>query len=277
MKTQNETIEISAIICRKINKHLVRLKNNKTFLVLIILTLVLGQKTTKAQSLDSIADNFNISLNLKNMHLWHGSVVTSGAMLATSLEYQSTNKKFVLGLWGGSSFDGDYKEFSYYSKYNFTTNFYTELVSHNNYSDQENPDIFSYNKHTSPNFIDIALAYTISNNVPLKIYWATILFGGAGDYENDADGSESDSYSNYVELSYRLFQSKNTKVNIFAGGAFSFTTEKTFYSEKANLINLGMSLEHKIKILSKTFPISGTAFWNPETKVGALQIDISLF
>lgn len=277
MKTQNETIENLTIICRKFKIHFIRLKINKTFFVLVLLVLALGSTTTKAQSLDSIADNFNISLNLKNMHLWHGSIVTSGAMMATSLEYQSTNQKFVLGLWGGSSFDGDYKEFSYYSKYNFTDNFYAELVSHNNYSDKENPDIFSYNKHTSPNFLDIALGYTVSDNFPLKIYWATILFGGAGDYENDVDGSENNSYSNYVELSYRLFQNKNSKINIFAGGAFSFTTDKTFYSEKANLINLGMSLEHKIKILSKTFPVTGTAFWNPETKVGALQIDISLF
>lgn len=254
----------------------IRFKNFSLSFLLILLGLILSTQA-QAQEEKSIADHFNINLDLKNMHLWHGSVVTSGAMMATSLEYSSLDQKFTLGLWGGASFDGDYKEFSYYSKYKFTPNFYAELVSHNNYSNEENPDIFSYDKYTSPNFVDIALGYTISKDVPLNIYWATILFGQGGDYKTKDNGSITDSYSNYVELSYQIFNEKDTELKVFAGGAFSFTTDKTFYSDKANLVNLGLSLNHNLSIFSTSFPVNGTAMWNPETKVGVLQLAITLF
>ncbi|BAX81810.1 hypothetical protein [Labilibaculum antarcticum] len=256
---------------------LVRLKNIKLFFVLLFGVLIFQSANVLAQEEKSLADHFNINLDLKNMHLWHGSVVTSGAMMASSMEYSSTDQKFILGLWGGASFSGEYKEFSYYSKYKFTNNFYAELVSHNNYSNEENPDIFSYNKYSSPNFLDIAITYTLSEDFPISIYWSTILFGEGGDYETQDDGSVTNSYSNYVELSYRIFKEKDTELKAFAGGAFSFITDKTFYSEKANMVNLGISLTHSLKIFSTSFPIRGTAMWNPETKLGALQLAITLF
>lgn len=258
-------------------RQLVRLKNIKLFFVLLFGILILQSANVRAQEEKSLTDHFNINLDLKNMHLWHGSVVTSGVMMATSMEYSSANEKLIVGLWGGASFSGDYKEFSYYSKYKFTNNFYAELVSHNNYSNEENPDIFSYDKYTSPNFLDIALGYTLSEDLPLSIYWSTILFGQGGDYETEENGSITDSYSNYVEISYPIFKDTNSELKAFAGGAFSFTTDKTFYSDKANLVNLGLSLSHNLSIFSTTFPVSGTAMWNPETKVGALQLAITLF
>lgn len=51
------------------------------------------------QDSNSLVDNFNIDLHVKNMHLWHGFVVTPGVMMTSSMEYQSTI------LFGGA---GDY-------------------------------------------------------------------------------------------------------------------------------------------------------------------------
>lgn len=230
-------------------------------------------------NLDSVnvGNNLELNLNLKNMHTWRGSVVTPGVMIASDIAFVTTNKKFTIGLWGGASFNGDYKEFSYFTKYSFSDNLFVEVVSHNNYSNEDDPDIFSYDKFTSPNFIDIGIGYTISDKIPLSAYWATILGGLGGDYVKDKKGKVTDSYSNYLELSYRIYQIPNTKFFLFAGGAFSFTTEDTFYSEKANIVNVGLSLEHQLKLFKNRFPVIGTAFWNPESKIGALQIDIKLF
>lgn len=222
-------------------------------------------------------DNFNIGVNLKNMHTWHGSVVTPGAMIATSLEYKTADDKFTAGLWGGASFNGDYKEFSYYTSYQFTNNFKTSLISHNNYSNSENPNIFSYDKYTSPNFVDIVLEYTVSESFPLNVYWSTILFGNGGDFEEKIDGEVNNSYSTYVQLTYDLISEDRTKLSVFTGGAFSPTTEKTFYSESANIVNIGIQLDKKINIFNHDLPVSTTAFWNPETKIGVLQLDINLF
>lgn len=178
---------------------------------------------------------------------------------------------------GGASFNGDYKEFSYYTTYRFTDRFYTQLISHNNYSDVADPNIFSYDKYTSPNFLDIVLSYTISDNVPFTMLWSTILFGQGGDYEINEDGSDTNSYSTYVELSYPLFKDHKTKISACVGGAFAFATEKTFYSDNAAIVNVGLNMIQDVTILSKNIPISGTAFWNPYSGVGALQLDIMLF
>lgn len=256
-------------------------KSNTNYVRFIAFLLISGAvflaKTTQAQEKNSLADNFNISLNLKNMHLWHGSVVTPGIMMATAMEYQSDNKKFVLGLWGGASTDGDYKEFSYYTSYKPGNNFSISLISHNNYSDAEDVDIFSYDKHTSPNFVDVVFEYTLPEQFPLHAYWSTILFGNGGDYTSNDAGSTTDSYSTYAELSYPFFRGQETQLTLFAGGAFALRTRQTFYSESANFTNLGLRLNRDVDFLSRKFPVAATAFWNPETKEGALQLDIKLF
>lgn len=260
----------------KSNDPFLRLKNTCLYISLFLASILLSNKTITAQNENSVADNFSVHLELKNMHLWHGCVVTPGVMMASSIEYLSPNEKFVAGLWGGASFNGEYKEFSYYTTYHFTNNFNVSAISHNNYSNSENVNIFSYNKYTSPNFVDIVFQYTVSDQLPLKFYWSTILFGNGGDFEIDEDGLDVNSYSNYVQLSYTLFSEKKTSLTLFAGGAFSFVTKKTFYSKNSNITNLGLTLSHDVDFLSKKFPVSGTAFWNPETKVGALQLAISI-
>lgn len=252
---------------------------NRLVATLLLLSLLLPFNSSSLFSQEEVdaPKNFNVDLHLKNMHLWQGFVVTPGVMMATSMEYVTNDQKFVAGLWGGASFNGSYKEFSYYTTYHFTPNLYAQLISHNNYSGMENPDMFSYDKYTSPNFLDIVLSYTLSDDVPLSFLWSMILFGQGGDYEINDDGTDTNSYSNYVEMSYRLFEDDNTKISASVGGAFSFTTEKTFYSSSAEIVNVSLNLTQEVTVFAKTIPVTGTAFWNPYSGVGALQIDIMLF
>lgn len=275
MNTQLSYIEKTSLLrqAKKVEK--LRLKKVSVSLALFLFLFISNITTLQAQ--DSAKNNFNLDLHLKNMHLWQGSVVTASPMVASSIEYVTDDQKFVAGLWGGVSFDGSYKEFSYYTTYRFTDNFFTQLISHNNYSNMTKPNMFSYNKYNSPNFLDIVFSYTLSDYVPATFMLSTILFGQAGDHVIATDGSVSNSYSNYAELNYRLLQNNNTQINAFVGGAFSLATEKTFYSDRPAIVNLGFTLTKKLSIFNKGIPVSGTAFWNPYTGLGALQIDISLF
>ncbi len=254
------------------------LKSKLSFRAILVLLFV--SVITFSVSAQETEDNykaFSGHLSLRNMHMWHGYVVTPGVMTATSIEYNSKNSKLTLGLWGGASFDGSYKEYSYYGVYRFTDNFCTEVVSHNNYSSIEDPEIFSYDKMSSPNFVDVALIYFVSEKIPLKLYWGTIIGGNGQDYEEDENGKITDSYSNYVEMKYRLWKKEDFSLSAFAGGAFSFTTEKTFYSERPNFVNIGLTLNRSVEVLSKKIPIELNAIWNPESGKGVLQIDIPLF
>jgi len=267
---------VSCIDARAVKGKSLRLKQSfsRLFFLFFVFCLL---PTLKANTPTGAESPLNIGLHLKNMHLWQGSVVTAGPMMATSLEYVSKDDKFIAGLWGGASFNGDYKEFSYYLNYYFTERFYLQLISHNNYSNSATPDIFSYDKYLSPNFLDLVIATTVSESFPLKVFTSTILFGQGGDYAQNEDGSVSNSYSHYVELSYPLVKNAGTELRPFIGGAFSLMTDKTFYSSQAALVNVGLTFNQELSLFSTLLPVSLTAFWNPYSGVGALQIDIQLF
>ncbi|MBX9888893.1 MAG: hypothetical protein K2Y30_13260 [Flavobacteriaceae bacterium] len=272
------------------------------FLATIILLFtpknIFGQESTAIDAKSSAVDSsdykpFNIHMHLKNMHTWHGFVVTPSPMVATSLEYNSKNKKFVFGLWGGAGFSGDpittndgdrvnanYKELSIYTSYHITDKFFIGAVSHNNYTGvEERGDVlhyWSYKKTQGYNFVDLNFGYQVTNKTSL--YLATILAGRSGDYEVQNDGSLKDSYTHYLEVKHKVWEKDNNSLTLFTGGAFSLLTDKTFYTDqKANIINVGAVYARTVKAGGSSFPIEMTAMWNPEKQKAVLQVDIALF
>ncbi|MCK0156802.1 hypothetical protein MWU65_06400 [Cellulophaga sp. F20128] len=262
----------------------------------ICMLLFFGLNLVSAQS-ESMKDDykaFNASGHLKNMHTWHGFVVHPGAVFATSLEYNTRDSKFTFGVWGGASFtstdvvnqdtganvSANYKEFSIYTVYRFSDSFFLEAVSHNNYTGvEERGDqlhYWSYDKTQGYNFVDVNLGYNISPNTLL--YLATIVGGGSGDYEVQTDGSLKNSWTHYFEVKSKVWEKEDAKLSLFAGGAWSFTTDKTFYTEGAgNLINVGAVFGKNINLGNYKMPIEVTAMWNPEKEITVLQLDITLF
>ncbi|MDO6769596.1 MULTISPECIES: hypothetical protein [Cellulophaga] len=237
---------------------------------------------------------FNASAHLKNMHIWHGFQVQSGGVFATSLEYNTRDKKFTFGVWGGASLSStdiyneesdayvsaNYKEFSIYTLYRFSDKFFIEAVSHNNYTGvEERGDelhYWSYDKTQGYNFVDLNFGYNITDNTLL--YLATILGGGSGDFEVQDDGSFKNSWTHYFEVKSKVWERDDYSLSLFAGGAWSFLTDKTFYTESsANVINVGATLGRNINFGNYKMPVEVTAMWNPEQERTVLQLDIMLF
>ncbi|WP_372753511.1 hypothetical protein [Mariniflexile sp.] len=298
MKPQlNDSKEKFEFLLTKINARKTSVFSNLTsnlvflsFLVLFGVNVAFAQETPEGDSYKA----FTAGAHLKNMHLWHGFVVHSGAMIATNLEFNSRNKKFTFGLWGGASFSGtdvtnkqtgenisaNYKEFSIYTLYRFSDKFFIEAVTHNNYTGvEERGDVlhyWSYDKTQGYNFVDINFGYNITPNTLL--YFATIVGGGSGDYEVQADGSLKDSWTHYFEVKSKVWQKDDSSLSLFAGGAWSFITDKTFYTKDAgNLINVGATFSKNLNIGNYNLPVDVTAMWNPEQEKTVLQIDFTLF
>ncbi|MGJ8549578.1 hypothetical protein [Winogradskyella wichelsiae] len=278
-------------------------KQNVSFIYKVIcvsLFLIATLNTLKAQTTEvteTIEDDykaFTANAHLKNMHTWHGFVVHPSAVFAASLEYNTRNSKFTFGVWGGSSFSGvdvenyntgetvsvSYKEFSIYTKYSFSDRFFIEAVSHNNYTGvEERGDelhYWSYDKTQGYNFVDISLGYNVSPNTLL--YFATILGGGSGDYEIKSDGRLEDSWTHYFEVKSKVWEKGDSNLSVFAGGAWSFITDKTFYTEgSGNLINVGATFGKDIHLGTYKLPVELTAMWNPEQEKTVLQLDLMLF
>ena len=237
---------------------------------------------------------FNLGGHLKNMHVWHGLVVQSGPIFATTLEYNSFNEKLTFGFWGGASFFGtdvwnnttqeyvsaNYKEFSIYALYRLTDNFFIEAVTHNNFTGvEERGDelhFWRYDKTQGYNFVDVNFGWNVTPNTLL--YLATIVAGQSGDYEVQDDGDLKDSWTHYLEVKSKVWEKDSYKLSLFAAGAWSFTTDKTFYTEgQGNFVNVGAALNKDLFLGDYKMPIEVTAMWNPEKEITVLQLDINLF
>ncbi|QDO95687.1 hypothetical protein FNB79_08550 [Formosa sediminum] len=276
----------------QVETYLTKIRRGSFLLLFIIFcsNFLLAQEA----NLSSDYNPFSLGVHLKNMHLWHGSVVHPGAVIATDLEYNSRNKKFTFGFWGGASFSTTdvynettgqtvgayYKEFSIYTKYRLTDRFFVEAVSHNNYTGvEERGDqlhYWSYDKTQGYNFVDVNFGYNITPNTLL--YLATIIGGGSGDYEVQSNGDLKNSWTQYFEVNSVVWRNESSNLTLFVGGAWSFFTDKTFYTQgKGNVVNVGTTFGKVFNIVDYNVPVAVTAMWNPETEKTVLQLDIELF
>ena len=290
-----------------------KMRFNQKIVVLIVLSLLFplsylnAQQDEKTEKYDpnktevsSEYKPFKAGLHLKNMHTWHGFVVESGPMFAANLEYTTRDTKFTFGFWGGSSFSGNdvwnptteqyksanYREFSIYAVYRFNERFFTELVTHNNFTGvEERGDelkYWTYERHTSYNFPDLNFGYNFDK---FSLYWGVILLGQSQDVDKDenglvrdGNGSLTDSWTQYAEVKATLYENNETKLTGFVGGAWSFHTDNTFYTEgKGNIINVGATLRIPVKLGNFKLPVETTAMWNPEKQITVLQVDLTLF
>ncbi|CDF80115.1 conserved hypothetical protein [Formosa agariphila KMM 3901] len=296
MKTKDNQTQNQSVFSLKNTKYLENQKRRLYCMSLLILLVLFNFGETSAQE-DGVEDAykpFSIGAHLKNMHLWHGSVVHPGAVIATDLEYNSRNQKFTFGFWGGASFSGRdvfneatneyvsayYKEFSIYTSYRISDKFFIEAVSHNNYTGVEERgdelQYWSYDKTQGYNFVDVSFGYNVTPNTLL--YLATIIGGGSGDYQIEADGSLKNSWTQYFEINSKVWKNENSNLSVFVGGAWSFFTDKTFYTEGAgNVVNVGATFNRDFNVINYKVPVAVTAMWNPEAQKTVLQLDIALF
>ncbi|MEI6858755.1 MAG: hypothetical protein V5788_03025 [Shewanella sp.] len=247
----------------------------------VITLLLTGGLSTQVQASDSDSDSgdWNLSLSLQTNHLWHGLTITDTPMTAVSLQYITADNKTTFGLWGGASFDGEYQEFTYSVSHKFTDNFFVELVSHGNHSGIDDVDIWDYSSDPlkTGNFVDIGMGYTFEGEMPITVYYSVILVG-IDTITDQVTDEEDRSWTNYIEVSAPVWHGKEgKKVKAFIGGAFSPVHDENFYSDNADITNVGFTFSQEINILGTTFPISATAMWNPALNNGSLQAIVNFF
>lgn len=128
----------------------------------------------------SYGQKIHFSGALQNMHLWRGLQVADGGVLSADLNVGFLDDGLKVGLWGGTDFTGDYKEFDYYASYT-VAGFTVAVWDIYNYSPDlpYSKDIFNYNKYSTSHFLDLSVAYNFDTllKVPLRVSWATIFAG----------------------------------------------------------------------------------------------------
>ena len=126
----------------------------------------------------------------------------------------------------------------------------------NNYFTQTEDEpfkYFNYSSHSTGHTFEIGAGYMFSEKFPLSVSWYTTFAG------NDYRENGKRAWSSYCELSYP-FNVKDVNLSIEAG----FTPWESFYSNKFNVVNVGLSATKELKITSNfSLPIFGKLIANP--------------
>lgn len=224
------------------------------------------------------AARMHLNGTLQNMHLWRGQQVADGGVLAADLNVGLLDDKLKVGLWGGTDFTGDYKEFDYYVSYS-VAGFTVAVWDIFNYSPALpfSKDIFNYNKHSTGHFLDLSVAYDFDTKfeVPLRLYWATIFAG------RDLNQAGRNRYSTYVNAEYSVFRDEHWIVDVGLGGTFAFNREgadggANFYGYDG-IDQISLRATYKLKLGRFDMPVFAHAMWNPDQRAGYLQVGVNLF
>ena len=229
-------------------------------------------------SVASYGQKFHLSGTLQNMHLWRGLQIADGGVLAADVNMGLAKDRLKIGLWGGTDFVGDYKEFDYYISYT-VSGFSVAIWDIYNYSPDLtfSKDIFNYNKYSTGHFLDFSLGYDFDTKlgVPLRLSWATIFAG------RDLNIEGHNMFSTFVYGEYSVFRDKHWIVDVGLGGTFAFNrTEgdgtRNFYGTDC-LNQISLKTTYLLKLGRFAMPIFALAMWNPEIRKGYLQVGVKLF
>ncbi|WP_313374546.1 hypothetical protein [Chishuiella sp.] len=223
---------------------------------------------------------FYLHGQLKTMHLWRGIAVTNSTVFAIDAGVGTNDGKLKAGVWGGYGTTGEYREFDYYAIYSPVKNLTFALWDIYNYSTNatwNNKDFFEYNADKTGHFLDLSVSYTLSDKVPLNLYWSTVIHGRDRGLEN-----EKNLYSSYVQASYPVVKSKAINLDLYAAAAFALSSEKedkgkNFYGPKSGLANVGFIVGKTLNFGRYQLPITATASWSPINDSGNIQLAFNIF
>lgn len=222
------------------------------------------------------------SVQLKNMHLWRGQEVTDEVTLGTDIYFTNTKKNFKFGLWGGAGINGNFKEIDYYVSYK-TGGFTFALWDIYNFSPgaaYNNRQVFNYSARETGHFVDLSVLYQLPEKLPLKVYWATVIFG-----RDRGPMNERNRYSTFVELTYPILRHQTVDLNAGIGGAFALSrgkdiagkkTDAHFYGKSEGIVSLSLTAMKTIDLCGYKLPVSATAMWNPEKNYANIQVALNL-
>ncbi|MDR1160797.1 MAG: hypothetical protein LBK45_00505 [Tannerellaceae bacterium] len=245
------------------------------WITLVISSPLIAQTATEYKPVGGV-------LQLKNIHLWRGQEVTAEATLATDIYYTNKKQNLRLGLWGGAGVNGNFKEIDYYINYNvagFTFALW-DIYNFSTGATYNNRQAFNYKARETGHFVDLSVAYQFPQKLPLRVYWATVLFG-----RDRGALNEKNRYSTFVELGYPVLSNKIVDLNVGIGGAFAMSKGKDisggksdahFYGDSPGIVSINLTLSKTFDIRGYKLPLSITPMWNPEKNYANIQVALQL-
>ena len=213
---------------------------------------------------------FNVSMDAKNMHYWRGLRVSDGFVTAPMVGYY--NGGFAVFAWGGLSVDGRYKEVSQIISYT-GGNFNITLLDIFNFTGAPDASYFNFKSDETNHITDLSVAYDFTDDIPLKLMFASIVYG------NDRDSNGENRYSSYLEAGLPfVYETFTVQPYAALGFAFRPADDNSLYGNHSfDLVNIGVRVGRVVELGNYTLPVTGTLGFNPSLKQASVEIALSLF
>lgn len=262
---------------------------------------LLGMAAVPAQ-----AQKLHENASLETSHLWRGLEVGNGLIFDNDVSISDNNGHFKLGLWGGMSTDGDYKEADVYFNFNHS-GFNLAVWDLWNFSDgiPGNGKYFTWAADRTSHLTDVAISYDFKPmcNFPMTLTWSTLVQGrdrgelkrytenGPGMRKGEIIAAErpdaKNVYSTFVQAAFRLYEDENWNVDASVAAAFALDPYKKEIREKYNLQNnlygkhagvndVRLGATYKLKLGKFTLPVGGQMMWNPEASKAYFRATVTL-
>lgn len=220
----------------------------------LILTMMLVHvnKTTAQETVE-----VTVGGDLVSSYIWRGQNC-AGVSIQPGISLSL--KGFSLTAWGSVGFDNqETKEFDFTLGYNIGG---VSLALTDYWFDTHR--YFDYSAHTTAHMFEVTAGYDFG---PLALQWNTYFAGG--DYTKE-DGDRG--YSTYIEAS-APFTLKGIDFNAEIG----CTPWEGLYSDKFNVVNIGLKASKEIKITETfTLPVFTKMTFNPYTDNAYFAFGVSL-
>jgi len=235
---------------------------NLILLPFFMALLMFSFSNLKSQETNTEVDNIekkssiDVGADLVSRYVWRGANLSTSPAIQPYIEYSFGG--FTLGSWSSYTFAKEpFQEVDLYLSYNasyftftFTDYFFPidSLFINNDY--------FNWNKSTTPHALEAILSVSDIPNLPLSFLIGVIIYG------NDFDENGDNYYSTYMELDYDFLIGKNN-ANAFIG----VTPFEGLYSDKFNVVNLGLTVARDVVITDKfILPLVGSFMINPDSE-----------
>lgn len=221
-------------------------------LSLIVFVFSISQSAYADKKIDIL--NTNIQVDFRSMHVWRGIATSHVPSIEPSFEIYQNNYK--TGIWVAQSIDGNYTELDLYLSYNFHNFSFTVYDYYCPSSIESSSEITNYDRNSTKHTIELDLAYSGSQEFPLQILVATMIYGDDLNKETNKNN-----FSTYLEFSYSTEIDENS-LDIFIG----LNPFKSYYGEKLGIINAGLTASRNINLYNSiVIPFQASLITNPLT------------
>lgn len=234
-------------------------------LVISLFMLIVGSTSVFAQSDSTETESpISISADLMSRYIWRGSDYGDAPSIQPAISYSKSG--FTVGAWGAiaTTFNG-YQETDIYASYAYK--FMSLTVTDYFFPSNTKPyNFFEYNDSITGHVLEVSLAFTGTEKIPLTVMIATNVYG-ADNRRINSDGTTGNiQYSTYAEISYAF-----KYINVFMGTNLTNVNrdngETGFYGNYIGVVNLGISATKNIKITNHySLPLSVSLITNPQAK-----------